>query len=666
MASQDDILEALDAELKESQKPERFTVEDVQQEGSVWKVWLSAVQFGGRLDESLEGAYAWWLLDRNGTRATADVLSVVPEEEFIVLRFLTGPPPASGKELRIYPIQYLQKLRDLWSSPEFAEKSLSWWDGFTENNTQTPERTADPSPFRWLRQRQREAFALPAWKTSFLWGPPGTGKTTTLGALLASILRRSPSTRILLLSATNSAVDQAIVAVDNALERVTANATQSSLLRRSCLRIGSHFVPRYYEGRQHLLPTKDSTLLQRLLKLHKSEPAKSEALRYARWKAAVESIQKEMRKQVADALRRARLVAMTTTGAVFRYDDLQQLAPYDLVVFDEASQVSIVHALSLVGWGKHILFAGDPRQLAPVVKSEHPDAKEWLGKSLFERMPESAACTCLLDEQSRMASQICELVSHTFYGGRLKVATDKRNDREWLSEREPFNIQSHGTRNVYLVQTEAEAKYSQSMSGWIRYETAVQVVKFVNLLMKRLRYDDVLVITPYRAQGKLVRKMLERAGYKRIQVSTVHRAQGSERDTVIFDPVAADNPFLNNDDLGPRLINVAVSRAKARIILFASPENRRNPFISQIAAIIENSDNLGSVDSVHKFVNRTDFPLCIIGKTVGIQRKNGTVLIVRVTGLDPSGTKLNAVNCRTGAPTSLSIEHLRNSGGSSD
>jgi len=448
MALQDDILEALDAELRECQKPERFTLEAVRQEGSVWKVWLAAAQFGGRLDESLEGAYAWWLVNQDGARATADVLSVVPEEEFVVLRFLTGPLPAIGKELRIYPIQYLQKLRDLWSSPEFAETSLDWWDRFTEDNTQIPERAADPSPFRWLRQRQREAFTLPTWKTSFLWGPPGTGKTTTLGALLASILRRSSSTRILLLSTTNSAVDQAIVAVDNALAEVTASETQPSLLRKSCLRIGTHFVPRYYEGREHLLPTKDLTLLQRLMELHKNEPAKGEAQRYARWKAEVESIQDEMRKQAADAVRRARLAAMTTTGAAFRYDDLRHLTPYDLVVFDEASQVSIVHALSLVGLGKHILFAGDPRQLAPVVKSDHPDAREWLGKSPFERMPESASCTCLLDEQSRMADRICELVSHTFYGGRLRVAADKRKDPKWLSEREPFNIQGYGKRNT--------------------------------------------------------------------------------------------------------------------------------------------------------------------------------------------------------------------------
>jgi len=60
MAAQDDILYGIDAELKESQKPERFKIEAKQQEGSVWKVWLSPTEFGGRLDESLEGAYAWW------------------------------------------------------------------------------------------------------------------------------------------------------------------------------------------------------------------------------------------------------------------------------------------------------------------------------------------------------------------------------------------------------------------------------------------------------------------------------------------------------------------------------------------------------------------------------------------------------------------------------
>ena len=659
MSAQDDILDGIDAELRESQRAERFTVEAKQQDGSVWKVWLAPGPSGGRLDESLEGAYAWWPGDQRGVgKGTADVLSVVPEEEFVVLRFATSTLPERGQELRIYPIQYLQKLRDLWANESFATACLRWWDQFNVENAKSGT-AVDASSFRWLRRGQREAFKLPAWKTGFLWGPPGTGKTTTLGALLARMLHQFPAHRILLLSTTNSAVDQAIVAVDASLAEMTAREPQPSALRRNCLRIGTHFIPRYYESRQHLLPTKDLSLLKRLMELHKNEPPRQQAQQYAKWKAEIESIQKEIRKQAVDALKRARLAAMTTTSAAFRYDDLAQLPKYDLVVFDEASQVSVVHALALAGLGKHLLFAGDPKQLAPVVQSENADALEWLGKSPFEKMPDAHECTCLLDEQSRMAAPICDLISHTFYRGKLKVATEKKSDTRWHAERETFHIQGHGKRNAYLISTDAEAKFVPSMGGNVRFETAEQTVRLVDALTGRLDEDDILVITPYRAQRTLIRQKLRNAGYKRIQVSTVHRAQGSERNTVIFDPVAADNPFLRNENLGPRLINVAVSRAKARIFFFASPENRRHPYIAQIAGIIENADSARQADSILQYLNQRDFPTCVFGKTVSIGRPNGTTLIVRVTGVDPSGTKLVGVNCHTGEPTTLSIEHLR-------
>jgi hypothetical protein len=658
---QGDILHGIDVELKTSSKPEKFEVEAKQKDGSVWKVWLTPGQYGGRLDESLEGAYAWWPGDQHGVgKGTADVLSVVPEEELVVLRFVTSPLPESGKELLIYPIQYLQKLRDLWADEAFAEARLQWWDQSNVENEKSGS-PVDPSRYRWLRSRQRDAFQLPAWKVAFLWGPPGTGKTTTLGALLGRFLQQFPSHRVLLLSTTNSAVDQAIVAVDNALAELTATERQPSLLRRSCLRIGTHFVPRYYEDEQHLLPTKDFSHLERLMELYRHEPPRQQAQQYSRWKSEIESIQNEIRKQAVDALKRARLAALTTTGAAFRYHELTQLSQYDLVVFDEASQVSVVHALTLAGLGRHVLFAGDPKQLAPVVQSEDTDAREWLGKSPFESMQDGHGSTCLLDEQSRMAQPICDLISHTFYRGKLKVASDKKNDQKWRSEREAFYLPGQGKRNAYLILTDAEAKYVPKMGGNVRFETAEQIVQLVHgLTENRLKEEDILVITPYRAQRALIRRKLRNAGYKKIQVSTVHRAQGSERDTVIFDPVSADNRFMNNEDLGPRLINVAVSRAKARVVLFASPENRRNPYIAQIAGIIENSAPTRRAESIHQYLFWKNFPDCVIGKTVDIPHPNRPSLIVKVTGLDPSGSKLVGVNCLTGAPIMLSIEHLQN------
>jgi DNA replication ATP-dependent helicase Dna2 len=383
VARQDDVVYGIEAELKETDKPERFVLERKEGDGSVWKAWLTAEESGGRLDESLEGAVAWWPGPPKGTAA---ILSVVPEEALVVLRFLSESLPESGGEIRIYPVQFLEKLRTLWSNDSFASRCLEWWDNFHVRNRRTGT-NVDASRFPWLRKRQKAAFYLPSWQTGFLWGPPGTGKTTTLGAVIARYLEQTSGTRVLLLSTTNSAVDQAIVAVDKAVEELTRSQLQPSWLRRQCFRIGSHFVPKYYVGREHLLPAKDFSLVQRLMELYKNEPPKQNAQEYSNWKVNLELIQKDIRKQAVDALKRARLAALTTTGAVFRVDDLMQLPPYDLVVFDEASQVSLAHALALVGLGRRVLFAGDPKQLARLFNRNTPTRGNGWGSHLSRKCP---------------------------------------------------------------------------------------------------------------------------------------------------------------------------------------------------------------------------------------------------------------------------------------
>src|SRR4029077_2422205 len=92
----------------------------------------------------------------------------------------------------------------------------------------------------------------------------------------------------------------------------------------------------------------------------------------------------------------SRLAAMTPTRAVFTYDELATLGPYDLVVFDEASQVGLAHCLALAPLGSAAIFAGDPCQLAPIVTSSSADAREWLGRSAFYAMREKDPYTCLL------------------------------------------------------------------------------------------------------------------------------------------------------------------------------------------------------------------------------------------------------------------------------
>ena len=167
----DNVLGGIKAEMAAASEFEEFVVRKVEQDGSIRKVFLNLDSAGGRLDDSLEGSEAWWAGPPKGA---ADVLSVVPEEEQLNLRFVTAPLPPAGQRLRVYPPMYLQKLLDLWERPDHASRFLDWWDTIHSANRRVSE-PLHPQHLPWLRARQQQAFELPAWRTSFLWGPPGTG-----------------------------------------------------------------------------------------------------------------------------------------------------------------------------------------------------------------------------------------------------------------------------------------------------------------------------------------------------------------------------------------------------------------------------------------------------------------------------------------------------------
>lgn len=66
-----------------------------------------------------------------------------------------------------------------------------------------------------------------------------------------------------------------------------------------------------------------------------------------------------------------------------------------------------------------------------------------------------------------------------------------------------------------------------------------------------------------------------------LTVSTTHRAQSTEKSLVVFDPVDACASFYSGAD-GRRLINVAISRAKAHVIIPYHQNDLRNPALEKI------------------------------------------------------------------------------------
>lgn len=613
-----EIITAIEHELEHSNQPLRFEVMSVRREPlELWSVFVRPATEGrSGLDESLEGAAAWWPGPPGQPPGSGDVLAVIPSVSQIALRFVQGSAPRVGDKLRIYPPPFLAALLNAWRDVAWSGGCLGWRDRTSGTLPATRLAAGVPGGCS-LRPGQERAFRLPRFERSYLWGPPGTGKTHTLGFLIGAYLRRFDGFRVLLLATTNVAVDLAITSADRALEKLEGSPGSPSELRRSCKRLGNHFVARQYDGRRHLLPVQDSQLLAQLAFLEANRPDRESIQAFAEWTRDVEALRARLRRQNVDILQNARLAAMTACFAAFVLQDLRAFAPFDLVVFDESSQVAQAYALALAPLGKAVVFAGDPKQLGPIVQSNHPSAQRWLGTSMFDEMDDGSENVAFLDEQSRMAQPICDLVSRLFYRGRLRVAKNALDDPRWLERREVrfAGVKRIGDRRVLRI--EQEAVWSRQHNGPIRPESADAVAQVVEKIAESTPAVDILVVTPFRGQRTLIRDRLKRAGLKDVDVSTVHRAQGGERHTVIFDPVQGSSAFLQSEE-ARRLINVALSRAMARVIVLLSPGDKENDLLRRIAVVITNDESTVKTESIAPYLARPDFPRCLMNRVIRI------------------------------------------------
>jgi hypothetical protein len=383
----------------------------------------------------------------------------------------------------------------------------------------------------------------------------------------------------LLLSSTNIAVDLGILAVDDALK------DQRSANPPVIYRFGSKFDTRKFNDRRHLIPLRDKTLIERLRQLYEIVPNPAEAAHYLEWKKQRDRLREAIRKENLEFLSSARLVAMTTTLAAHDYSSLGH---FDLVVFDEGSQVGKAHAISFAPLGSKTLYAGDPNQLAPIAQAGSQDALMWLGKSPFDwiERPTLAPATCMLDEQWRMADPISRSVSELFYKSQLRVAVPAAQDPAWTGYRTAVRTDLLGGENVILIDTEFEAQPARRFRGYECPEAAKTIAALVvdHVVNWRIENaaEDIIILTPYRAQRRGIENELRSVNASASLVSTVHRAQGTERRIVIFDPVCPTAEFVAGE-AGVRLINVAFSRAKCRLIVMLQRRWQDNPVLLGLA-----------------------------------------------------------------------------------
>ncbi|HEY1130961.1 MAG TPA: AAA domain-containing protein [Roseateles sp.] len=650
-----DVRSALNAELSATPEYYDFKVQHAERDGVLWRVTLEAGYVfaeGQRpgaasalalLDDSLDGAAAWWGAPSKGG---ASVLAVLAEEDQLVLQNASSAPPPAGHLIRLYPTRFLNAVADAWWDTGWAEQALACLPDLSRPRPLAGGTTLTGEPFRWLRPAQRTALALTGFSSAFLWGPPGTGKTTTLGVLLAEYLDRHPHARVLLLSTTNQAVDQATLAVDKALHKGRREA-----LRATVQRLGTRFDAAAYEDREHLLPTQDRDLISRLARAESQRPSARDATALKAWADRVAALRDELRSASLKVLQRCRLASMTTTRAAFTLKTLRELAvdgepPFDLLVFDEASQVSLAHALTLMPLGRARLFAGDPQQLSPVLRSDDRLARRWLGRSAFAEMPRAGASVALLDEQSRMAAPIGDLVSQLFYDGALRVAADAQTSAPWQAARRRALGDIGPDTQVHVHHVQRDGGWSAHERGPVRHESAEAIAALVAdaLAGDDWRADELIVLTPFRAQRARIRQCLRARGVPdALRVSTVHRAQGSEAPVVLFDPADGAQPFLQGEE-ARRLLNVAMSRAQAKLVLFVSPADATGALLAPLMQKLRLAADVREAQPLLELARHPDFPANAVGRRVTAGRHTG-----EVSRASKDGRQFWLLNAATGA-----------------
>ena len=225
---------------------------------------------------------------------------------------------------------------------------------------------------------------------------------------------------------------------------------------------------------------------------------------------------------------------------------------YDYLIMDEASQVDIATGALALSCARNVVIVGDTRQLPNVLTREMkakadaifsgfqlPEGYQFTRsflQSVLEVMPQVPQT--MLREHYRCHPKIINFCNQKFYRGELIIMTEDHGETDVLSAIR--TVKGNHARN----------HYSQRQIDVIRKE-----------ILPTLAADpeETGIITPYKNQVDALGREIADIGS-----ATVHKFQGKEKDTIIISTVDDEISDFADD---PYLINVAVSRAKKRLIL---------------------------------------------------------------------------------------------------
>jgi len=336
----------------------------------------------------------------------------------------------------------------------------------------------------------------------------------------------------------------------------------------------------------------ESTAQYVAAKLSARLPGQSDVPQSSQWGLLKREITKRARhkpvrqlmQEAPEALTRLAPCLMMSPLSVAQYLPPEQ-EPFDVVIFDEASQITVWDAVGTIARGKQMIVAGDPKQMPPTNFFARSD-DDADGDIDYEGDLES-----ILDELR--SSNVPEMVLNLHYRSRRESLIAFSNKRYYDSQLVTFPAPVHPDMGVSLVHP--EGYYDRGKTRTNEGEARAIVSEIVRRLTStdlELRNSTIGVVTFNSEQQTLIQDLLDqrRAEQPEIEwafaedclepvfVKNLETVQGDERDVILFSvtygPDQSDKIYMNfgplNREGGERRLNVAMTRARSEMVVFST------------------------------------------------------------------------------------------------
>ena len=390
--------------------------------------------------------------------------------------------------------------------------------------------TAPQMVYSQLNNSQNNAVtkALSVNNFHLIQGPPGTGKTKTIAHIAKALINSGK--KIFITAPTHTAIN-------NCLNAIAAEVQDASKV----VKIGEKYQSAEILNNNYV--TKKTRL-----------------------KKSTYSFDKQLSQNG---------IIIGGTPYCFCYPASKRLEgwEFDVAIIDEAAQMSIPLAVSIMSKCDKFIFVGDHKQLDPIVPSNTGLSmfKESIFAKLARLYPSDIS---LLNISYRLNENLIRIPNQLFYNNQLRSdsSTIKLNPR--FSGVKHENILNNNDPKILFLHKVFDAK------GRSQHEAKIVAQLVSDLLNNGVQFKDIAIISPYRAQIREIKKALnskiggiDTERTKALFVDTVDRMQGQERDYVIYS-LANSHPLEAKVRLeffySPNRLNVAITRAIKKCIVISN------------------------------------------------------------------------------------------------